>query len=338
MPRGKNYNGTVTNSCNMPYTHVSVDANSDCFLCNCEGFLPVPVGRVDDFETLEQIWNSPVAQMLQDDIQQKKFSWCAVTHCGVVNQSIKNDSYSLSINIDDSCNLACPSCRRELRMLENGSEFEQKSKDLTRILEWLEKFNQPINISLGGTGDALASQLIRNFIKNYKYKTGQTFKITTNGLLLKKIIADSAIRPAISDISISVDAASKAVYEQVRRPGKWSVLMDNLEWLVDNRQSSNVNLNFVLQKTNFRDLPAFGELCRRFGFIGCVMALNDWGTWNTKPVVNPDAYTIANGTYLDHNVADPDHPEHNEFIQVLKTVREQNFEFLNFNPYFDKFK
>jgi MoaA/NifB/PqqE/SkfB family radical SAM enzyme len=338
MPRGKNYNGTITNSCNIPVTHVSVDANSNCFLCNCEGFLPVPVGRVDEFETLEQVWKSPVAQMLQDDIQQKKFSWCAITHCGVVSQSIENPQHSLSINIDDSCNLACPSCRRELRMLEDGPEFEQKSKDLTRILEWLEKFDQPINISLGSAGDALASQLIRNFIKNYKYKPGQTFMIATNGLLLKKIIADSAIRPAISDISISVDAASKEVYEQVRRPGKWSVLMDNLEWLVHNRQSSNVNLNFVLQKTNFRDLPAFANLCQQFGFGGCVTALNDWGTWNTKPVVNPDAYTIANGTYLDHNVADPKHPEHNEFIQVLRTVREKNFEFLIFNPYFDQFK
>jgi hypothetical protein len=338
MTRGKNYSGNITNSCNLPLTQVSVDANSDCFLCNCEGYLPVPVGKVNDFESLEQVWNSPIALMLQDDIQQKKFSWCAVTHCGIINQNIKNDNYSLSINIDDSCNLACPSCRRELRMLENGPEFEQKYKDLTRILEWLEKFNHPINISLGGTGDAFASQLIRNFIKNYKYKSGQTFTITTNGLLLKKVIVDSAIRPAITNISISIDAASKDVYEQVRRPGKWSVLMDNLTWLVDNRQNSRVNLNFVLQKTNFRDLPAFADLCRQLNFSGNIMALNDWGTWNTKPVVDPDEYTIVNGTYLDHDVAAPGHPEHSEFIQVLKSVREKNFKFLKFNSYFDKFK
>lgn len=338
MPRGKQHTQPILHSCNLPFTHISVDQNSDCFLCNCEGWLPIPVGKVTDFKSLEEIWNSPIAQELQADIQQKKFSWCAVTYCGITNHNIVKKNYTLNINIDDSCNLACPSCRRESRMLEKGPEFDSKTKDLNQILEWLEKFNEPITISLGGTGDALASQLIRNLIKTYRYKPSQTFRITTNGLLLKKVIAESAIKPAITFFSVSVDAGSKEVYEQVRRPGKWLALMENLEWLANNQQHSNVNLNFVLQKTNFRDLPAFVDLCQQFNFNGSVMALNDWGTWNSKPVINPDAYTIVNGTYLDHDVADPNHLEHNEFLAVLKHIREKNFNFLNFNPYFDKFK
>ena len=114
--------------------------------------------------------------------------------------------------------------------------------------------------------------------------------------------------------------------------------MDNLEWLAGNQQHSMVHLNFVLQKTNFRDLPAFAELCSRFNFRGNIQPLNDWGTWNTRPVTNPDAYTVANGTFVDHNVADPAHPEYNEFIAVLNDVRKSNFKFLNFNSYFEKFK
>ena len=338
MLRGKQYDQPISNSCNLPLTHVSVDHNSDCFLCNCEGWLPIPVGKVSDFESLDDVWKSPISQHLQNDIQQKKFSWCAVTHCGIINHNIIKNNFTLAINIDDSCNLACPSCRRELRMLEQGPKFERKVEDINRILKWLEMFDHPITISLGGTGDALASKLIRNLIKNYCYKPEQTFRITTNGLLLKKVIADSAIRPAISFFSISVDAGSKEVYEQVRRPGKWSVLMENLEWLSNNRQNSNVNLNFVLQKTNFKDLSAFADLCQRFNFSGVIQPLNDWGTWNSRPVINPDVYTIANGTYLDHDVADSSHPEHNEFIKVLKNIQEKNFSFLKFNSHFDKFK
>ena len=338
MPRGKQYDQPILHSCDLPFTHVSIDHNSDCFICHCEGWLPVPVGKVSDFDSIQDVLNSPMAQELQNDVQQKKFSWCAVTHCGIIDRDIVKKHYTLNINIDDSCNLACPSCRRELRMLDQGIEFENKSKDLNRVLSWLEKFSEPITISLGGTGDALASKLIRNLIKNYQYKPGQTFRITTNGLLLEKVIADSAIQPAISIFSVSVDAGSKEVYEQVRRPGKWSVLMDNLEWLAGNQQHSMVHLNFVLQKTNFRDLPAFAELCNRFNFRGNIQPLNDWGTWNTRPVTNPDAYTVANGTFVDHNVADPAHPEYNEFIAVLNDVRKSNFKFLNFNSYFEKFK
>jgi len=338
MPRGKQHTQPILHSCNLPFTHVSIDQNSDCFLCNCEGWLPIPVGKVADFESLEDVWNSPIAQELQEDVRQKKFSWCAVTHCGIIDHDIVKKHYTLYINIDDSCNLACPSCRRELRMIDQGPQFDSKVKDLSRILEWLEKFNEPIIISLGGTGDALASQLIRNLIKNYCYKPGQTFRITTNGLLLKKVIADSAIKPAISFFSVSVDAGSKEVYEQVRRPGKWSVLIENLEWLADNRQNSKVDLSFVLQNANYQDLPAFVELCQKYGFNGDIQPLNDWGTWNSQPVLQPDAWTIANGTYLDHNVCNSAHINHQHFVETLNTVREQNNKFINFNNFFDQFQ
>lgn len=338
MTRGKNYENPITNSCNMATRHITVDQDSNCTLCACDGWLPIPVGKISDFNSLEDVWDSPIAKMLQDDIEQKKFTWCAVENCGITQRSINKVQYSLNINIDDSCNLACPSCRRELRMLEAGPEFEQKVKDLDRILEWLENFDHPITISLGGGGDALAGRISRNLIKNYRYNPKHTFRVNTNGLLLKKVVENSSIQPAISVFSISVDAATAEVYEQVRRPGKWSVLMENLEWLYNNRGNSAVNLNFVLQKTNYRDLLGFAELCQRFNFTGVVFPLIDWSTWNSKPVLNPDAYTIANGTFLDHNVADPAHPEHNDFIAVLNTVREKNFNSFILNPYFDRFK
>jgi len=337
MPRGKDYDQPINNSCNVPFRHVTVDSNSDCLLCYCDGWLPVSVGQVTDFDTLQDIWTSPIAKMLQNDIQQKKFTWCAVQHCGVINHDVNREHYSLNINIDDSCNLACPSCRRETRMLSQGSEYDKKILHVDRILTWLDKFEHPIRVSFGGNGDALASHIFRNLIKNYRYKFGQTFQITTNGLLLKKVIEDSTIRPAIDVFSVSVDAGTQKVYENVRRPGKWSTLLENLEWLSCNRKNSYVQLNFVVQKNNFRDLPAFVDLCARFQFNGTVTPLNDWGTWNSQPVANPDAWTLANGTYLEHDVTNPEHPEHTDFVTTLHSVRERNLNFISFNPFFEKF-
>jgi MoaA/NifB/PqqE/SkfB family radical SAM enzyme len=219
-------------------------------------------------------------------------------------------------------------------MLDHGPEFEKKTHGLAHILKWLERFEQPITISLGGSGDALASHLCRDFIKKYRHKVTQTFRITTNGLLLRKVIENSSIRPAISIFSVSVDAGSREVYEKVRRPGKWSVLMENLEWLANNRQNSQVHLNFVMQKTNFRDLPAFVNLCERFNFLGSVTKLNDWGTWNSKPVLHPDAWTVENGTYMDHDVCNPAHAEFNEFVKICNDVKEKKHKFITFVPYF----
>lgn len=338
MPRGKNYSGTIVNSCAVPNYTVTVDSDSNCILCGCDGWLPIPVGKVLDFASIEDVLNSPIAKMLQDDIEQKKFTWCAVEHCGIIHHDIKQKIHSLNILIDDSCNLYCPSCRRDSRMITDGPEYDKKIKDMDRILTWLEIFDQPITISLGGHGDPLASFIIRNFIKNYHYRPNQKFTIGTNGLLLKKVIADSAIKSAINHYNISIDAGTKEVYENVRRPGKWEVLLENLEWLAENRQQAIVRLNFVLQKDNFQDLLAFANVCEQFDFIGLVQPLNDWGTWNSRPVVNPDEWTLANGTYLDHDVLNPTHPEHMNCIQVLNNFRDADYKFINLHPIFNKFK
>jgi hypothetical protein len=337
MPRGKNYKNPIIHSCNVPNYHITVDSELNCILCGCDGWLPIPVGKISDFNSLEDVWNSPISKMLQDDINQKKFTWCAVEHCGVTQRNIIRKKYYIGILIDDSCNLACPSCRRELRMLDSGLEFENKIKNLNHLMALIERFDHPIDISLGGSGDALASHIIRHMIQNYHPKFGQSFGIGTNGLLIKKLIPNSSIRNYISSFNISVDAASAEVYEQVRRPGKWKILLENLEWLSVNRGLSHVVLSFTVQKTNFREIPAFAELCKQLKFVGSVQALNDWGTWNSKPVKNPDVYTITNGTYLDHDVANPTHPDHLEFLTVIRNTYKENTN-LNISSYFDKFK
>jgi sulfatase maturation enzyme AslB (radical SAM superfamily) len=337
MSRGKKYLGQISNTCNVPYTQVSIDSNSNCFLCVCAGWLPIPVGTVTDFDSLESIWNSDVAKMLQKDIAQKKYTWCAVEHCGVAFKNIINKRHSLAIGIDDSCNLSCPSCRRDVYMLDSGPEFQKKKTDLEHVLGWLIKFDKPIDIWLGVTGDALASHITRSFIKNYHPRPEQKFIITTNGLLIKKIIKNSTIHSAISEYNISVDAASPQTYEQVRRPGKWKNLIENLDWLSENKLSSTVNLMFVVQKTNYKEIPAFVDLANHYGFNALFTPLNDWGTWNSNSTPTPDIYTIKNGTYSDHDVADPDHPEHQEFIQVLRNMVDKDSKFLDTSTYFQKF-
>ena len=335
MTRGKNYKDSITNSCNVPSYHLTVDSESNCILCLCDGWLPIPVGKISDFNSLEEVWGSPGAKKLQEDIDQKKFTWCAVEHCGIINHNMIKQTYTLNINIDDSCNLACPSCRRELKMITSGPEYDNKIKDLNIILKWLKNFNQPITISLGGSGDALASHIIRKLMKTYVPNTNQKFRITTNGLLIKKILSECPMLSAIDVLSISVDAASATVYEQVRRPGKWEVLLENLNWAAENKLPTN--LSFVVQKTNFKEILEFDKLCTQLNFKGIIQPLNDWGTWNSKLVKTPDAYTIANGTYLDHDVANPTHPTHLEFLTDLRNARKQNKN-LSFSPYFNKFK
>ena len=126
-----------------------------------------------------------------------------------------------------------------------------------------DKFTKPIDIKFSTVGDPLASHIYRAFVKEYVPLPTHTFTLSTNGLLIKKHLDDSKLLPAIKYFSISVDAGSADVYHNVRRPGKWSVLLENLDYLKDKKK--NVGLNFCVQKSNYKDIPKFVELCSEYG-------------------------------------------------------------------------
>jgi hypothetical protein len=79
-------------------------------------------------------------------------------------------------------------------------------------------------------------------------------------------------------------------------------------------------LNFALQKNNFLDLQNFVDLCDRYNFSGIVHELDDWGTWNNTAVANPDAWTIQNGTFTQHNVLNRQHPDYQQCKQLVYSI------------------
>jgi MoaA/NifB/PqqE/SkfB family radical SAM enzyme len=316
MPRGSDRTEKIYYSCMVPNKHVNINSQSDCFLCHCEAWLPISVGKVQDFKTLDDVFSSTIAEELRADVAEKKYTWCAVNHCGIVNSDKDPGHYSISINIDESCNLACPSCRTKLIAVTSGPNFDSKVEDVKRIIEWLTAFDKPLHITLTGNGDPFASQIIRNLIHIHVPKVNQTFKILTNGLLIKKQLPGSSIAKNITEFSISVDAGTKEVYEDVRRPGKWKILLENLDWLSD--KGYRVQLNFVLQKKNFRDLLNFVNLCNKYNYFGIISKLENWGTFD----------------YNENNVLDKDHVDYQECVNMIKQVMSTNNKKIIFSPIF----
>jgi molybdenum cofactor biosynthesis enzyme MoaA len=321
MPRGCNSSEPILNKCTVPYDHVNIDTKGDCFLCYCEGFLPVPAGNVMDFDTIGDMFNSSMANIIQQDVSDNKFTWCAVEHCGIKHFDqihSKRYKYYVGFNLDDSCNLACPSCRREQIMITSGEEFDSKLHAVRRLLKWLEKEKQPIMITMAGTGDPLASRILRPILKEWKFSQHK-IELKTNGLLIKKQLTNTNFLDNITMFSISIDAGSKEVYEDVRRPGKWETLIENLEF-VHNTGVQTI-YNFVLQRSNYRDLENFYKLCDRYDAVPAITAISDWGTWTHKPTQDtPDAWTIQNGFYVDQNILDPNNSEYNNCKQTIQDL------------------
>lgn len=330
IPRNKDLALTINNSCDFPHRTLVVDRHGFCFVCACEAWLPFSVGNVTDFTNLKDIWNSPGAKLLQQDIDSKQFTHCAVDRCGIINSDQKAqhycgpkhhnaDSFYISINIDDSCNLRCPSCRKEQVMVTEGSEFERKQKMVTHLVSMLEQFEYPAHITMSGNGDPLASNIMRPLIKTWRPRANHTIRLFTNGLLLEKQLTDNPIVDNITQYFISIDAGSKQVYEQVRLGGQFDQLRKNFEFLRNLIAATHaeVLLKFVLQKDNVNDMVNFADLCNEFGFQGVINRLEDWGTW---------------ALFQEHDVVgNTAHPLHNQAIDNLKQVYNQRRPYLQFN-------
>lgn len=329
-PRGYDYPKKISNSCNAPWKTMVVDFNSNVLICSCDGWLPIPVGQVQDFDSIEEVFNSPVAKTLQQDVLDKKFTWCAVEHCGILHRSRFERKYWILINIDESCNLACPSCRTETMMHKSGSEFDKKIQNIQKIISWLDKFQEEIQITLTGNGDPLASLIIRPLIKSWQPKPNQFFFLHTNGLLINKHLPDSPLLPQIHYFNISVDAGSKSVYEDVRRPGKWNQLLENLDYIDSIDKNHLTNLNFAVQKNNFRDLPNFVKLCQQYGFRANIHQLEDWGTWSSDQSTAKNIPIVSN-SFFDNNVLDPNNPLHEECMTVISNLINQRDDKIGFS-------
>ena len=282
IPRNRQLGYTIANHCDAPSRVLVVDWKGDCFVCSCEAWLPISVGKITDFANLVDVWQSPVAKQLQSDIDRSLFTHCAVDRCGVLDRSITNEHYLVSINVDESCNLSCPSCRKDSIMITSGPIFENKLMQINHMVDLLQHFDQPCRIIMSGNGDPLASAIMRPLIHRWRPRANHSVRLFTNGLLLKKQLTDSPILDHVKEYFISIDAGSQSVYERVRLGGSWTKLIENFDWLQAQAQHrrARVLLMFVIQRENYKDINNFCELVVRYGFEGSITYLEDWGTWD----------------------------------------------------------
>ena len=315
-PRGADHAAQITHSCNSPQKVVTIDTAGLCYLCQCDAWLPISVGNILDFDRLEDIWANPIAHELQQDIEDKKFTYCAVNHCGVTDSNINFPVFNVGVNIDESCNLACPSCRKQKINHTSGLIFEQRRSYIDHLVDLINKFDKPLKLTMSGNGDPLASLIMRPLVLNWIPKANQTIKLFTNGLLMKKLLPDSTVLPYISEFQISIDAGSKEVYEIVRRPGKYNTLRDNLDWLKESiTKDVTVYLLFCLQAANVNDIVNFSNLCNHYGFIGNITKLDNWATFDN---------------FSEHDVIDNiSHPLHTTALEQLRLVKNNPNIYLN---------
>ena len=292
--------------CNYPTRVINIDQHGRIFLCLCEAWLPWSVGHVLDFQSIDEIWRHSTAKEIANSQNIGEYKYCDTLYCGIEKQSRQSNEILIYLGFDDSCQLTCPSCRTEKIF---DKDYELKYPWIKQIVSWLDlKTNVgAVNILIGAHGDPFASRLYRETIAllaQISTVPPIKFQLKTNGLLLTKYLKELDILDQLSDLEISIDAGTEVTYEQVRRPGRWKNLLENLDFVYElrlNNRPFKVQANFVIQKNNYKEIPNFIDLCNKYSMSANFTLLQDWQTF----------------TYKDHAVHLLTHPEHDQFIKVV---------------------
>ena len=295
----------ITNNCNYPHKSASIDVKGNCMVCSCDGWLPISVCNVKDINSLEQIWSNDIAREIQKDVDDKKFTWCSVDKCGVKKQDRIMERHYVSVNVDESCNLACPSCRKAKIYRTSGKDFLSRESIANHLVDLINKFYKPIEIMMCGNGDPFASLIYRPLLLNMEPKDNIRLRLLTNGLLLRKLMPKMKSKENVKHLDISIDAGDRETYEKVRLGGRWNALLDNLDYVKENVRCA-VTLKFVLQRDNVQSLDNFVALLEKYNFRVNVMPIEDWASMSNFNV---------------HNIFDPTHRDHEVLQQKLAKHR-----------------
>jgi LPS sulfotransferase NodH len=316
--------------CSKPFDTLTIDARGRLRVC-CDDWLDTSIGDVRNGGLLEQ-WNSPTAQALRASILDGSYRYCNKQQCpDLVKKSlpkiedvtnsrhhawiesnacvIKEAPSHISLGYDQTCNLKCPTCRDDFIVLKDVA-FERAEKIHDRVVKELIPHAKTALIT--GEGDAFSSRLFRRFLQELDAAETPDLKIylMTNGLAFTPQMWESMSKAhqVISGVSISVDAATPETYA-LNRGGNFDKLKRNLKFLGTLIEQSELNfleISFVVQANNYREMPEFVALAKEIGCRSVLfMKLIFW-----------------NGTYprtqwQDRAVHLPAHPEHQAFLDML---------------------
>jgi wyosine [tRNA(Phe)-imidazoG37] synthetase (radical SAM superfamily) len=319
--------------CPRPFEVIETRPNGDVNTC-CDAWMPAPIGNLAS-PSPDDLWNSSRAQRIRRSVLGGDFRYCSRMFCPkiVARNLPRRSSVSDPVHVatirerravlphgparvllshDRSCNLSCPSCRRQLIVADKARQAE-----LNRLAEQviLPLLRDARLVKVTGSGDPFGSHHFRHVLKRISRREFPhlLLEIQTNGQLLdRRAWEDLELDGLVDSVWISIDAARPATYQRVRRGGSFARLMRNLEFVAALRRERRIRwfqLDAVVQAANLDELPEIVELGVRLGADRVsFQRIRNWGT-----------FTAAE--FADHDVSSSSHPRFADLCAVLRDPR-----------------
>jgi MoaA/NifB/PqqE/SkfB family radical SAM enzyme len=161
--------------------------------------------------------------------------------------------------LSNKCNLKCVMCRS----IENDWELpKERLGEIKNLFPYLERI-------LWQGGEVLLLSYFKDILKeslqypNIKQAVLTNFQLVDDEMLC--LIVNNGI-----ELRVSIDGATKDVYEKIRRGGSFERLCSNLEKLYKIRQSTpnnmSLNMNVVVMRENYKQLSLFADFAKKYHF------------------------------------------------------------------------
>jgi len=302
----------IKDICPRPFDTLLIDKQGSCYACECQAWLPQSVGNLQ-IKKLHEIMNSTTRRLLQSSMTDGTYRYCNEKRCPHLKHGMgwnKGRRFQLRLAIDDSCNLRCPSCRKDLIYHKDGNAYKRGIRLADRINSWLSSNNDPVQVHIGSDGDPFASHVYRHFMENTPRTKDINYSILTNGLMFKEFHPRIPhVMDNLTHLGVSIDGASQGTYEKLRLGGKWSKILEGLQYIKElkSKKGFEFALHFVVQKQNYHEMEMIIELAHRYKADRLWLnKIEDWqvmDNWPTQDIFNRS------------------HPEHEEFCQYLEKIK-----------------
>ncbi len=291
--------------CTRPFEWAEIHPDGSVFLC-CPAWLKRPAGNLLR-QPVAEIWNGPVAQELRKSILNGSFHNCNKRRCphllettppvqalaqlppGPVRQALSRSAAQLeylprqlNLCFDHSCSLACPSCRGKIQQA-SGAEREQAERIAAIFTDQLLPGAETVTLS--GFGDPFGSPTYLDILRRLNrldYPQLRAVRLHSNGQLLNERMWQSlpGLHPLLSEVEISIDAASAETYQRNRPGGDFATLLQNLDFI--SQLDCQLRLSMVVQENNWREIPQLLRLAQSLGAKLYLSRLVNWGTFSRE--------------------------------------------------------
>jgi wyosine [tRNA(Phe)-imidazoG37] synthetase (radical SAM superfamily) len=321
-------------TCTFPFERMDIHENGNASVC-CSHWTPYfSLGNVmAEGKAASEIFNSESAVAMRESVLDGSFRFCDHVKCPWIagdtlprkqdargpNARRALDSGELRFErpryvflaFDASCNLSCPSCR--LRVITEKANIQIEKEELieSSIMPLLKDVDR---LNLNAAGELLVSRPLRRLLSKLNRRDFPNLKIEiiTNGTLFtpREWAKFPGIHDMVDSIRVSTDGASKPTFELLRRGARWEPFMENMRFLASLSENKVINLllfSMTYQVENFREMPAFVDMCRALHPSAWVIfeKLENWGTFSAAEYARKAVHLMS-------------HPLHEEFLSVIR--------------------